>query len=309
MSHAVAVVTLGDGRGFVVKELLHQLDGDQGTPEQERAIYRLTSAHPEVREFVAPVIHLGEGSPFLVLDLRADGESVASRAARTGWSDGQLASHLGSAIGTWHDRVRSFRTDLPTAPIPWVLRALDSDRPSFLRSNALVADFLETTVGGHLHPSLVETQGLWQSTGVVHGDLRFDNCLVSPTGTVTFVDWESGGQGDPIWDLATLAQELVSASPARDAPSSVPVLSGAVRLLLESYRAACPSETWWPDGPERLVRFTAARLLQRAFQLAARGMPELERERDRHLELSRVLFSDRVLATHLAGRLPTEAAA
>lgn len=309
MSHAVAVVTLGDGRGFAVKELLRPADDNQGTPEQERAVYRLAAAHDELREFVAPAIHLGEGGPFLVLDLRVDGESVASRAARTGWTDGQLASHLGSAVGAWHHRSRPFRTELPRVPIPWVLRALGPERPSFLRTNTIVAEFLAAGAGEALQPLLVETQALWRPSGVVHGDLRFDNCLVNELGRVTFVDWETGGWGDPAWDLATLAQELISASPARDGPSCVPVLGGAVRLLVGAYRLACPSESWDPHGPLRLVRFTAARLLQRAFQLAARGAPELDRERDRHLELSRVLFTDPRVAATLTAALHAEAAA
>lgn len=309
MSHAVAVVTLRDGRGFVVKELLRPVDDDQGTPERERAVYRLASAHAALTDFVPAVVHLGEGSPFLVLDLRADGESVASRAARTGWSDGQLARHLGSTVGSWHERSRRYRTTLPRARVPWVLRALDADRPSFLRSNTFVADFLETAAGPSLHPSLLATQRLWRATGVVHGDLRFDNCLVGPTGRVTFVDWECGGRGDPVWDLATLAQELISASSARDAASCVPVLSGAVRLLMESYAVACPSEAWNATGAARLVGFTAARLLQRALQLAARGTPEVESERDRHRALSVVLFNDPDLAAHLVRGIPMKAAA
>jgi hypothetical protein len=308
MSHAVGVVTLGDGRGFVVKELLEPADGSQGTPAQERAIYRLASEVDALEQFVAPVIDLGDGSPFIVLDLRADDESVASRAARTGWSDGQLATLLGTAIGSWHDRSRPFREVLPVVPVPWVLRVFDDDRPDYLRTNGFVAGVLDT-LDASWRPSLRRTLELWRTSGVVHRDLRFDNCLVSPTGRVTFVDWESGGQGDPIWDLATLAQELISASAARDAPSWVPVLSGSVRLLIEAYRASCPSEPWKPDGGARLVQFTAARLLQRGLQLAARGIPELEAQRDRHLSLAQLLFSDPTIGAHLVAATPAAAAA
>jgi len=308
MSHAVGVVTLGDGRGFVVKELLEPVEGSQGTPAQERAIYRLAAAVPELEEFVAPVIDLGDRSRFIVLDLRADDESVASRAARTGWSDGQLATLLGAAIGSWHERSRPFRTELPVVPLPWVLRILDDDRPDYLRSNGFVAAAIDT-LDASWHPHLAQARELWRTSGVVHRDLRFDNCLVSPMGRVTFVDWESGGQGDPIWDLATLAQELVSASAARDAPSWVPVLTGSVRLLIEAYRASCPSEPWAPDGAERLVSFTAARLLQRGLQLAARGIPELNAQRDRHLSLAQLLFTDPTIGAHLGAATPAEAAA
>ena len=192
--------------------------------------------------------------------------------------------------------------------MPWVLSVLDDDRPDYLRTNGFVASVIET-VDAALHPYLTETRFLWRTSGVVHRDLRFDNCLVSPTGRVTFVDWEAGGQGDPIWDLATLAQELISASSARDAPSWLPVLSGSVRLLIESYRAACPSEPWRPDGAARLVSFTAARLLQRGLQLAARGIPELEAERDRHLMLARLLFTDPTIGTYLASAAASEEAA
>ena len=83
----------------------------------------------------------------------------------------------------------------------------------------------------------------------------------------------------------------------------MPVLSGAVRLLLEAYRSSCPSESW-VDGPARLGRYTAARLLQRAMQLAARGRPELVEERDRHLALSVALSGEPVVADAVAAALP-----
>ena len=307
MSHAVAVVTLGDGRGYVVKELLPPRDQDQGTPEQERAIYRLASTVDALAPFVARLIHLGEGGPFIVLALEADSQTVAQRASLTGWSDGELARQLGRAIGTWHDRSGPFRADVPHAPTPWVLRALDTDRPAFLQANAWVAQFLDTDVDRALQPILADVAATLSSTAVIHGDLRFDNCLIDPAGRITFVDWESGGAGDPLWDVAALTQELLSASRARDAASSGPVLSGAIRLLLEAYRGSCRSAEWTGEDGLRLARLTGARLLQRSLQLAARGVPELDAERDRHLALARVLLTDQAIATWLT--MPARSAA
>lgn len=302
MSHAVAVVTLGDGRGFVVKELLESGDASQGSPDQERGIYRLAARVPALAAFLAPVVDLGDGRPFIVLGLQDD-ESVASRVARTGWSDGQLGRFLGHALGTWHELSRPHAADLTRLPVPWVLRAIGPDRPTFLPSNVHVATFLDSLDAPTLGRHLAEGAAFWRASGVVHGDLRFDNCLIDPGGRATFVDWECAGLGDPLWDVATAVQELISASSARDATACVPVLTGAGRLLLEAYRASCPSESW-VDGPVRLGFYTAARLLQRAFQLAARGRPELVDERDRHLGLAAALFAESVVADAVAAVLP-----
>lgn len=303
MSHAVAVVTLGDGRGFVVKELLESTDASQGSPAQERGIYRLAARLPAVAAFLAPVVDLGDGGPFIVLGLQND-ESVAVRAARTGWSDGQLGQFLGRALGTWHELTRPHAGELMHVPVPWVLRAVGPDRPTFLLANVHVARLLDALDPSTLGRPLADGAALWRASGVVHGDLRFDNCLIDPRGRTTFVDWECGGFGDPLWDVATILQELISASSARDAPACVPVLSGVGRVLLAAYRDSCPSEDWL-DGPARLGRYTAARLLQRALQLAARGRSELDAERDRHLALAAALFGEPVVSDALSGVLPT----
>lgn len=302
MSHAVAVVTLGDGRGFVVKELLESADASQGSPDQERGIYRLAARVPTLATFLAPVVDLGDGRPFIVLALQND-ESVASRAARTGWSDGELGRFLGHALGTWHELSRPHAEDLTPLPVPWVLRAIGPDRPTFLLSNVHVVAFLDSLDASTLARGLADGAALWRASGVVHGDLRFDNCLIDPHGRTTFVDWECGGLGDPLWDVATILQELISASSARDATACVPVLTGAARLMLEAYRASCPSEDW-AAGPIRLGHYTVARLLQRAFQLAARGQSELIEERDRHLGLAAALLSEPVVSDAVTAILP-----
>ena len=208
MSHAVAVVTLGDGRGFVVKELLESADASQGSPDQERGIYRLAARVPTLATFLAPVVDLGDGRPFIVLALQND-ESVASRAARTGWSDGELGQFLGHALGTWHELSRPHAEDLTPLPVPWVLRAIGPDRPTFLLSNVHVVAFLDSLDASTLARGLADGAALWRASGVVHGDLRFDNCLIDPHGRTTFVDWECGGLGDPLWDVATILQELI----------------------------------------------------------------------------------------------------
>ncbi len=284
-SNPVAVVTVGDGRGYVVKSLATREEASQGTPEQELAAYALAARHQELRHRLPRLRH-GGMDDVLVLDLVPHTETAAERAHRTGWSDGRLAAELGAALGGWHHASRPWRHEQPVAPAPWVLGALGPDRPEFLDTNVPVRQVLDDLRGGPLPHLLDGLAATWQPAVVAHGDLQLDNVLIDAGGTVTFVDWEFAGRGDPAWDVGTIAQELVSRSPAKDAASCAPVLGGAVRILLSAYAAACPGTGAQPDFAGRVLGHLAARLLHRALQLASRGDAGLAAERDRHLAIA-----------------------
>lgn len=56
-----------------------------------------------------------------------------------------------------------------------------------------------------LHDRMVKTLPVQQGTGIVHGDFRLDNCMMSPEGHVAAVlDWELCTLGDVLADLAGL---------------------------------------------------------------------------------------------------------
>ncbi|HUY46553.1 MAG TPA: phosphotransferase [Streptosporangiaceae bacterium] len=55
--------------------------------------------------------------------------------------------------------------------------------------------------------------------GVVHGDARPGNAVQTGTGTVTLIDWETGGSGLPVLDLGNCLLEcLLDAEPRSAAP-------------------------------------------------------------------------------------------
>ncbi|WP_062383332.1 phosphotransferase [Demequina iriomotensis] len=303
-SHAVALVEAGDARRYVVKELQRADERSQGTPEQERALYGAVAAHPELRAWTAGVVHLGDVDDVLVLDYLAGAESVVARAARTGWSDGELATHLGAALGGWHAAARPRLGAFEAVEPPWVLRVLEPDRPGFVRTNDAVAEALATLDGGPLARWLRVLREGWRDDAVIHGDLQFDNCLVEPSGRITFVDWECAGRGDAAWDLAALAAELISRSPARDAASMTPVLSGAVRLLVAAYAEHDEAAGGASALAGRVVPYAGARLLLRALQIASRedGEPGAISPAVRwHLTLAEAVASAPDLAAAVSG--------
>ncbi len=320
-SHRVAIVELGAPgivgyRAYVVKQLLPGTDRRQGSPDQERAVYRLAAESEALARLVPRVHHAEPHSDFLVLGYRPELESVTQRAQRNHWSDGLLAAALGEAIGDWHELAACQAARAPVAEVPWVFSAFGDDRPDFLTDNPPVADFvaqLERSQAAPMHDWLAQAADRWRPSTIIHGDLRFDNALVAADGQVVLIDWEFGGRGDPAWDVAAALQELLSSSSAADAASAVPVLSGVGLVLLRAYAGRTQSSGSEDDFADRLLSYTAARLVLRALQLAQQqGLhphehsthepghhdPAGRTEQDRHLALALALQATPELLHH-----------
>jgi hypothetical protein len=280
-SHDVVIVEIGDDRGFVVKKDDRTEDGTQGSPDRERAVYRLAACYPELAALAPVPRHIDD--EILVLDYVAT-RTVAEVAVYNGWYDGMLATALGRAIEVWHRSSRPYLDQVPAAGPPWIYRALAADRPPYTRTNAGVARLLARLASGPLADWLPAQAALWRTDTVIHGDLRFDNCLAGPNDQISFIDWECATQGDPCWDLGSLVAELLSLSSASDAASCAPVLTGPVRLLLAAYAEDVPTE--------RVLDAAAARSLLRAVQIAGRGDPAYDAELERHLALTTTLAFD-----------------
>jgi len=129
----------------------------------------------------------------------------------------------------------------------------------------------------------------WQPGTVIHGDIKLDNVLVripqekqeDAAVELWLADWEMVQFGDPAWDLAGALQDFliywVSSMPLSNeltveemvAVARVPLafVRNATRALWFSYRAEAGLDV---DSANefllRAVRFSAARLIQSAFE-------------------------------------------
>lgn len=280
-SHAVAGVRLGDGRGYVVKDMHRQVGAEQGTPDQEQAVYRLIARHRLAPDHALTSPHVNQAA--LILPYM-DGETVAARLHRVE-GEAALLVELGQALACWHTECRPHRNEVATVPVPWILRATGTPRPNFLRTNSAVIAILDQIDVVWWRRVLQDVQARWQVETVIHGDVQLENCVVDSSGKVVLIDWECAGAGDPAWDVAAAAAEVVSRSQAGDAKSARPVLAGDVRTVVAAH-ADGYSTRYSPDWTLRVVIYLGCRLLQRALQLASRGNRGVADQVSRHVRLA-----------------------
>ncbi len=135
-------------------------------------------------------------------------------------------------------------------------------------AEALLAD---VAVGAALRSVAAE----WTPACLVHGDLKWDNCLLEgPPGAphgVRVIDWELAAFGDPAWDAGCAVGELHVAGALHGA-APPGAIGAAVGATLQAYATA-----WRPPDAATLCRIgraAAARAGQAAIEHAEAGPAE-----------------------------------
>jgi aminoglycoside phosphotransferase (APT) family kinase protein len=127
----------------------------------------------------------------------------------------------------------------------------------------------------------------WRAKSVIHGDLRWENCIALPApqsrgrARVVMVDWELAGPGDPCLDVGAVFAEYLASwvgsipivdsrdpgGTMRHAERPLSRMQPAIRQFWAAYLMACGE--YPADGTLlRAVRLAAARLLQAAVEQA-----------------------------------------
>lgn len=137
------------------------------------------------------------------------------------------------------------------------------------------------------YDSLEELYSSWQNQTLIHGDIKWDNVIVSTKDNenngfrMNIVDWESVSMGDPAWDVGSVFQEFIrlwlSFLPTTGRESAEQLLESttfpiqniqpAIRAFWNSYVKT--SELTSKEANDLLVRsakFCAARLVQSAYE-------------------------------------------
>lgn len=282
--------------GVFVKQV-QQWDAQAiATVQREGSCYSLVQTLPELAtlsgllpKFLAydPVRHV------LVLELLSGLETLAEHHQRLGKFPVEIAGVLAEALGSYHHETRRKLSSVPQASIfprqaPWAL-SMHLQQPEWFQSLSAANSQLLQIIKKYdqFATTLNHLQAQWNYDSLIHGDIKWDNCLVQDAGgpgdkpVVKVVDWEMADLGDALWDVAAILQSYLSywilsmpvwpGATAEQmiarAPWPLELLQAPMRAFWDTYRQVAEI----PSAERkallmRTISYSAARMIQSAYE-------------------------------------------
>ena len=259
----------------------------------EAAAYRMLADFESLGKYLVRARHFDPVRAIQVLSLVPSATSLRDHHVRTRHLPLMAARHLARALAHLHNG--GLAGDSPAQLRRAPAEALSIHRPTTAavdvtsRAGRAVISMIQAAPG--FGDALDSASGEWRCESVIHGDVRWDNCLVfglagsARRTRLKLVDWELARVGDPAWDLGSVFAEYLAAWTA-SLPASAEVppdrVLAAARMPVE--RIHRPVRTFWDSycdariGDDdlralrlRAVRYAGCRLVQTGFERADRS--------------------------------------
>jgi aminoglycoside phosphotransferase (APT) family kinase protein len=291
----VFVVTAEHEPCYVLK--LSGDPGDAGVAHEAAVLERLraTDASGKLRPYLPTPILYDRTRGALVLDAAPHAQDLARRHARGRFSH-TLARQAGRGLALLHSVPRAAMDGLggPDHALGVRLHRLDLDTLHTLSPAAI--ELIRIIQGlEELCASLDELAASRRRESVIHGDVRWENCLAWRSGEsnrwsrLQLIDWELCGAGDPAVDIGAFLGEYLRAwlqsipitdpqDPGRllaHARAPLRVIRPALRAFWDAYtRHSSEPATGLSRRLRRAIPFTAVHLLRAALE-EAQALDEL----------------------------------
>ena len=292
------------GPGWFVKQI--QVWNPQISAEMQReaACYwlpRQDRAFAPLAALVPKYAHYNAARNILITELLPDGESISDYHRRLGRFPVEVAEALGRMQAAYHqlgDGRLSENKHVASFPkaVPWIL-SIHQQTPSqfgdISQGNTQMIAVMQQYPD--FQGALDELRQQWQRDCLIHGDMKWDNCIVEASAgpaqplKLRLVDWELADLGDAAWDVGAILQAYlafwilsinlpVGVPPAESlhlAQYRIESMQPAIARFWETYREA---RGWTGPtaeaGLERSVKYAAARMIQTVYEYMQRA-PQL----------------------------------
>jgi aminoglycoside phosphotransferase (APT) family kinase protein len=301
--NAVFVAAATTGPTYVVKLARAET---VATLAHEAAVLRALATVPQLDGLVPEVVH--EEAGCVVLRTRP-GARDWSEHHQAGRFSTTLARALARALAALHDLPPDGIQDVPAGTDrAWALTLPEPPYELLLDLSAAARDLVaRVQANPFVCARLDQVRAKLSADAVVHGDLRWDNCMVVAPAAgrrrtrVLLVDWELAGSGPAAFDVGTVFAEYlvkwVASIPMPDAGDvsrfahvaghPLAAMQPAIQAFWMSYRAARAR----PPDFAHAVELAAVRLLQTAIE-HARRTDELSAHAVATTQLAAHLLSD-----------------
>jgi Phosphotransferase enzyme family len=309
-----------DGPGYLIKQPDDPASSSQYSLSLEAAFYSLCRQAPgsPLNRFLPTMSHFDPDTATLALELLTETQSLSDYYNRLAWPDLPIDSVklIGEIIGTLHATFCN-----PTLQTDGRLHWLNRGIPWIMQAHKPTLDFLTTLsaanyqtltilqTDGAINAAMHRLSSLWDSSTVIHSDIKFDNFRISgdddrpPRGYL--VDWEMVQFGDAAWDIGGILQEFLTLWMKKIQENLSPdeflgktphrhfnALHPLFRSLWISYCQANPL----PNATltallRKSIIYAAVRLIQSAFEIAMTA-PALPLLSVLLLQLSSYLLAD-----------------
>lgn len=296
--HRNALVMRRAQPGYFVKEAIPTQPMSVQTLMREAATYALVQQPDSALASLAPLmpkLHVWDPMQrLLVLELLPDAENVGAHVRRTNTFSTEIAAQFGHALATYHSRTAGTITAAAYGHIfprmvPWALTISQQNQASILNLSAANAQMLSLIQRYPNFPRRLDAlQASWRRDTLVHGDMKFENCVVASNGgangdvTIKVVDWETADLGDPRWDVGSMLQSWLTywifSMPADGTVTDPDQLAARAQYPLERMRPAI--RAFWNtyvatmnvsgqaerDLLDTCISFGGARMVQTVFE-------------------------------------------
>jgi thiamine kinase-like enzyme len=262
--------------------------------QREAICYWLSQHEPAfapLRGIVPTYRHYDAARCILVTELFPDGQNISEYHRRLGRFPTDLAVLLAKQMAAYHQinigalQNKESMAGFPKAA-PWVLsvhRQEPGQSAGGSSANTQMIAMLQQYAG--CQEALDGLRNQWQANRLIHGDMKWDNCVIETnhdsTTRLKIVDWELADIGDAGWDVGAIFQAYLSfwilsinitsgSSPAqwlRAAVHPIETMQPAMRAFWDAYCkemkfSGSDAETWL----QRSVKFAAARMIQTVYE-------------------------------------------